>query len=99
MDSREINRSKGLLSAGTSLGFVVVRLNVTIVNVALHEIGASLGSGVSGFQWMVNAYTLVFAALTLTEGRWVIGLALGGFSSLVSRSSASVGSAVACRPV
>ncbi len=61
-------RTKGLTLAAMSLGFVVVQLDVTIVNVALQRIGASLGGGVAGLQWVVNAYTVVFAALILTAG-------------------------------
>lgn len=52
----------------TSFGFIVVQLDVTIVNVALPEIGSSLKTGVSGLQWVVDAYTLSFAALLLTAG-------------------------------
>jgi DHA2 family methylenomycin A resistance protein-like MFS transporter len=54
--------------AATSLGFVVVQLDVTIVNVALPRIGASFGDGVAALQWVVNAYTVVFASLILTAG-------------------------------
>jgi MFS transporter, DHA2 family, methylenomycin A resistance protein len=51
-----------------SLGFVVVQLDVTVVNVALKQIEASFGGGVVDLQWVVNAYTLTFAALLLTAG-------------------------------
>jgi DHA2 family methylenomycin A resistance protein-like MFS transporter len=60
--------SKPLTLAAMSLGFVVVQLDVTIVNVALPHIGSALGAGVAGLQWVVNAYTLVFAAAILTAG-------------------------------
>jgi DHA2 family methylenomycin A resistance protein-like MFS transporter len=46
----------------------VVQLDVTVVNVALQHIEASLKSSVAGLQWVVNAYTLSFAALILTAG-------------------------------
>jgi DHA2 family methylenomycin A resistance protein-like MFS transporter len=52
----------------TSLGFSVVQLDVSIVNVAIKSIGAGLGGGVSGLQWVVNAYTIAFAAFILTAG-------------------------------
>jgi MFS transporter, DHA2 family, methylenomycin A resistance protein len=57
-----------LTLAATSLGFVVVQLGVTIVNVALQRIGDAMGSGIAGLQWVVNAYTVVFASLVLTAG-------------------------------
>jgi DHA2 family methylenomycin A resistance protein-like MFS transporter len=51
-----------------SLGFAVIQLDVSVVNVAIKPIGASLGGGVSDLQWVVNAYTVAFAALILTAG-------------------------------
>jgi DHA2 family methylenomycin A resistance protein-like MFS transporter len=61
-------RARAFTLAATSLGFVVVQLDVTIVNVALQRIGAAFGGGVAGLQWIVDAYTLVFASLILTAG-------------------------------
>lgn len=55
----------------SSCGFVVVLLDVTIVNVALPSIGAALG-GTAGDvhlqQWVVDAYTLALASLMLSGG-------------------------------
>jgi DHA2 family methylenomycin A resistance protein-like MFS transporter len=51
-----------------SLGFAVVQLDVFVVNVAVHQIGDSLGGGTAGLQWVVGAYTLTFAATILTAG-------------------------------
>lgn len=48
--------------------FVVV-LDVSIVNVALPNMKASLGLSPAGQQWIVNAYTLGFAGLLLLGGR------------------------------
>lgn len=59
------------LLTATSFGFVVVQLDVTIVNVALPQIGAQLQAGVAGLQWVVDAYALSFAALLISAG--VIG--------------------------
>src|SRR3954471_1230647 len=57
-----------LTLAAMSLGYGVVQLDVTIVNTALHAIGTSLGGGVAELQWVVNAYTIAFAAFILTAG-------------------------------
>jgi len=62
-----VDRRRWTLVA-TSLGFAVVQLDVSIVNVAIKSIGADLGGGVSGLQWVVNAYTITFAACILTAG-------------------------------
>jgi len=51
-----------------SLGLAVVRLDVTVVNVGVKAIGASLGSSVAALQWVVSAHTLALAALILTAG-------------------------------
>src|SRR2546430_12109483 len=57
-----------LTLAAMSLGYGVVQLDVTIVNTALNAIGISLGGGVAELQWVVSAYTIVFAAFILTAG-------------------------------
>jgi MFS transporter, DHA2 family, methylenomycin A resistance protein len=52
----------------TSLGFVVVQLDVTVVNVALPRIATELHAGVEVLQWVVDAYALAFAVLLLSAG-------------------------------
>jgi MFS transporter, DHA2 family, methylenomycin A resistance protein len=59
---------RGLTLVATSLGFAVVQLDVSVVNVAIKPIGAALGGDVSALQWVVNAYTVAFAALILSAG-------------------------------
>ena len=69
----------------SSFAFIIVQLDVTIVNVALPRIGAELGAEVSTLQWVIDAYTLGFATLLLSAG--VMGdrfgsrrVFLGGFA-------------------
>jgi MFS transporter, DHA2 family, methylenomycin A resistance protein len=50
------------------LGYFMVILDATIVNVALPSIGRDLGGGVGGLQWVVDAYTVVFAGSLLSAG-------------------------------
>jgi DHA2 family methylenomycin A resistance protein-like MFS transporter len=50
------------------LGFFVVTLDALVVNVALPSIGSDLGGGITGLQWVVDGYTLMFAALLLSAG-------------------------------
>ena len=64
----DAKRSPTLTLAATSLGFVLVILDVTVVNVALDRIKSSLDTDVTGLQWVLNAYTVVFASLLLTAG-------------------------------
>lgn len=51
-----------------SIAFGVIQLDVSVVNVAVRPITAELGGGVPGGQWVVDAYTVVFAALLLAAG-------------------------------
>lgn len=50
------------------LGFFVVSLDAQIVNVALPSIGTELGTTLSGLQWIITGYTLLFSALQLFGG-------------------------------
>jgi len=51
-----------------SLGFGVVQLDVSVVNVAIRPIGDALDGGVAALQWIVSAYTIMFAAFILSAG-------------------------------
>ncbi|WP_321792706.1 MFS transporter [Burkholderia pyrrocinia] len=50
------------------LGFFVITLDAVVVNVALPTIGHELRAGITGLQWVVDVYTLAFAALLLSAG-------------------------------
>jgi DHA2 family methylenomycin A resistance protein-like MFS transporter len=50
------------------LGYFMVILDTTVVNVALPQLGARMGGGVSGLQWVVDGYALAFAGLLLSSG-------------------------------
>src|SRR5215471_10768044 len=52
----------------TCLGLFMVFLDASIVNVALATIQTDLHAQLSDLQWVVDAYTLPFAALMLTAG-------------------------------
>ena len=60
--------SPGFTLAAAVLGFFVVTLDATVVNVALPSVRADFGGGISGLQWVVDGYTLMFAALLLSAG-------------------------------
>ena len=51
-----------------SLGYFMVILDATIVNIALPTIGHDLGAGLRALEWVVDGYTLTFAAALLTGG-------------------------------
>lgn len=58
----------GISLAVALLGFFVITLDALIVNVTLPVIGSELGGGLTGLQWVVDGYTLMFAALLLFAG-------------------------------
>jgi MFS transporter, DHA2 family, methylenomycin A resistance protein len=91
------------------VGYFLVLLDVTIVNVALPTIGHRLGAGVSELQWVVDGYALALAGLMLTGGtvgdlrghkRVVLcGLGLFGLASLGCGLAGSAATLIACRVV
>jgi EmrB/QacA subfamily drug resistance transporter len=90
----KIDRRTKLLTLGAmSFALFMAMLDNTVVNVALPRISQDLGSGISGLQWIIDAYTLVFASLILTGGTlgdifgrkrfFLIGLSIFTIGSLV----------------
>src|SRR6266542_2191875 len=65
---KENGRTKLLTLLAMCFALFMAMLDNTVVNVALPKIQSSLGSGVSGLQWIIDAYTLLFASLLLTGG-------------------------------
>jgi len=60
--------SPRIVLAAALLSFFVISLDGSVVNVALPAISHSLGGSMSGLQWVVDGYTLMFAALMLSAG-------------------------------
>ena len=54
--------------AASVLGFFIVTFDAVVLNVSLPSIRADLGGGITGLQWIVDGYTLMFAALLLAAG-------------------------------
>lgn len=61
-------RRTGVALVASLLGFTVITIDVSAVNIALPAIRDSLSGGMTGLQWVVDAYTLMFAALMLSAG-------------------------------
>ncbi|GLZ01740.1 MFS transporter [Actinoplanes sp. NBRC 103695] len=89
------------------LGFAVITIDVSAVNIALPAIQDSLHSGMVGLQWVVDAYTLMFAALMLSAGAladrvgarraYVWGVALFTLGSLGCALAPGIGVLVGAR--
>src|SRR5256886_15006661 len=88
--------------------FMVV-LDATIVNVALPHIQTSLGFTEASLQWVINAYTLVFAGFLLLGGRagdllgrkrvFLIGLVIFTAASLLNGLAVNSGMLIGFRAV
>lgn len=106
---RGVGRGVGAALAAASLGFGLIQLDVTIVNVALPRIGTELHAPVDMLQWVVDAYALVFAVLLLSAGvlgdrfgaRRIFraGLALFALASLGCGFAPGTGALIAMRAV
>src|SRR5882672_8075604 len=89
------------------LAVFTINLDTTIVNVALPTLVRDLGTSISQLQWVVDAYTLVFAGLLLTagslgdrfgrRGALQVGLVLFGLGSLASAFASTSGQLIATR--
>ncbi len=105
-----IDRRIKLLTLGAMcFALFMAMLDNTVVNVALPSIQRHLGSGVSGLQWIVDAYTLVFASLMLSGGTlgdifgrkrfFIIGLSVFTAGSLLCGVAPSLAVLIAGRAV
>jgi MFS transporter, DHA2 family, methylenomycin A resistance protein len=108
LPSRRCGFSKAsALILATALGFVLVQLDVSIVNVALVSIGHDLHSSVAGLQWIVDAYAITFASLLLAGGAlgdrfgarkiFVVGFVLFAIGSLLCGVAPTTGVLVFAR--
>lgn len=50
------------------LGFLVVQLDVSVVNVGLGALKEAFGTDLTGLQWVINSYALIFSALLILGG-------------------------------
>ncbi|MEU6999898.1 MFS transporter [Nonomuraea sp. NPDC046570] len=92
-----------------TLGTFMTYLDNNVVNVALPTIQKELELGISGLEWIVSGYILVFAGLMLVGGRladvygkrriFLIGLTVFTLSSLAAGLATSGGALIAARAV
>ncbi|MFC7327259.1 DHA2 family efflux MFS transporter permease subunit [Marinactinospora rubrisoli] len=98
--------ARWLLTA-TVLGSGMAFLDSTVVNVALPAIGAELGTGVAGLQWISNSYLLTLSALILLSGAlgdrfgrvrvFAVGVAWFALASLLCVAATSTEALIAGR--
>jgi DHA2 family methylenomycin A resistance protein-like MFS transporter len=91
------------------VGYFLVLLDVTIVNVALPSIASGLGADVGSLQWVVDGYAIALASLMLAGGSTgdlhghrrivLLGLCLFGAASLACGVAPGAGALIAARAV
>src|SRR6059058_2193295 len=99
------DRRKWWVLVAMVFGLFMPMLDNLVVNVALPTIQHKLGAGVSGLQWIIDAYTLTFASFMLTGGAtgdlygrkrfFMGGLGLFTLGSLACALSGSTGELIA----
>jgi EmrB/QacA subfamily drug resistance transporter len=102
-------RTERITLAVVCVTTMMLMLDIAVVNTALTTIAADLRIGLSGGQWVVDAYTLALAALVLTAGsladrlgrRRILGAGLALFTtaSLGCAAATTIGVLVAARAV
>lgn len=88
-----------------SLALAIIILDTTILNVALSSIIRDLHTDIQKLQWVITAYSLTLAALTITGGRlgdlfgrkrmFVVGAILFACGSFLASISTNVGMLIA----
>ena len=91
------------------LSLLVIVVDSTIVNVALPTFTRDLNASTSGLQWIVDAYTLTFAALLLLAGAiadrygrhyaLAVGLVIFAVGSLAAAFTGTTAELIAARAV
>ncbi|HEX3426980.1 MAG TPA: MFS transporter [Acidimicrobiales bacterium] len=107
MDAETIYARRWWTLAVLCFSLLVIGLDNTILNVALPTLVRDLHASQTQLQWIVDAYTIVYASLLLTtgsmgdkygrKGALSVGLVVFGFGSLASAFSGSATMLIAAR--
>ncbi|BDD81686.1 MFS transporter [Tsukamurella pulmonis] len=101
---------RGLALTLLSAAAFLAALDLFIVNVAFHDIEQSFpDSSLDDLSWVLNAYTIIYAALLVPLGRWadqrsrkfgfIVGLAIFTLASAACAVAPSLGFLIAARVV
>src|SRR5436305_11394858 len=104
-----MTRNKPLILISLLLASFAINLDTTIVNVALPSLVRELHASTSQLQWIVDAYSLVFASLLLAAGSMsdrvgrkgvlLAGLAVFGLASAAGGLTTTSGQLIVARCV
>ena len=106
-ERRSSSRSRPLILVSLLLAAFAISLDTTIVNVALPTLVRELHASTSQLQWVVDAYSLVFAALLLAAGSFsdrvgrkgvlLAGLGVFGIASIAGGLTNTAGQLIVAR--
>src|SRR3954454_1247096 len=101
--------NRNLTIAAACLATAMLMLDISVINTALSEIADGLDTGLSGLQWVVDAYTIPLAATVLTAGAladrlgrrrlFIYGLSIFTVSSALCGAAPSIEVLVAARAI
>ena len=66
--SAQAKRQRALVLLTLCLGVLVAQVDTSVVNLAMHPIGAAFHVSVAALQWVLDGYNLTYAVLLLTGG-------------------------------
>ncbi len=88
-----------------ALGLMIIIIDTTLLNVALAYVIRDLQTDIQSIQWVITAYALTLAALTITGGRlgdlwgrkrmFIVGAAIFALGSFIASISKNVGTMIA----
>ena len=106
-DSGRSNQTLTIVAA--CLATAMLMLDISVINTALSDIADGLDTGLSGLQWVVDAYTIPLAATVLTAGAiadrfgrrrlFLLGLAIFTVSSALCGAAGGIEVLVAARAI
>ncbi len=107
MNADTVYRRRWLILVVLALSVFLVVVDNTIVNVALPTLSRDLGASTTELQWIVDAYSLVFAGLLLAagglgdrigrKGTMQVGLVIFAVTSVLGALSTSSGQLITAR--
>ena len=107
MDAATIHARRWWTLAVLCFSLLIIGMDNTILNVALPTIQRNLTASASQLQWIVDAYTIVYASILLTtgslgdrfgrKGALNVGLVVFGVGSVASAFATSSGMLIAFR--
>ena len=107
--SRPVQPNTTLTIVAACLATAMLMLDISVINTALSDIASGLDTGLSGLQWLVDAYTIPLAATVLTAGAiadrfgrrrlFIIGLAIFTVSSALCGAAGGIEVLVGSRAI